>query len=172
MPEPEEDQSAAGELSPVAGARLRRRAAHLYGLIVSGAVLAAAPDDVRLALLGIALVGTVGIYWIAETYVHWAAARTIRGHRLRASERREMLHDGLPLLTAAIVPLLVLLVEAVLSVETATAVRIALWVNVVLLVVTGWRISPATEGLGIRWGFAALTGVLGLAMIGLKTLLH
>ena len=51
----------------------RRRAANLYGLIISGAVLATAPDDIRLARVALLLFGTLLVYWAAETYVHWIA---------------------------------------------------------------------------------------------------
>ena len=71
----------------------RRQASHLYGLIVSGAVLATAPDDFRLVRVAVLLFGTLVIYWAAETYVHWIAARSVvqrhltgggaSGHRAR-----------------------------------------------------------------------------------------
>jgi hypothetical protein len=171
VPAPDQDPSdvESGEVTPVTA---RRRAAYLYGLIVSGAVLAAAPDNVSIGLVAVALVGTVLVYWVAETYAHWAGARAIHRRRLSPGERRDMLLDGLPLVSACVVPVLVLLVEALLSVDPTTAVRIALWVNVVLLVAVGWRISPTEERPAVRVAFAVMSGLLGLAMIGLKTLLH
>ena len=68
----------------------RRQAAHLYGLIVSGAVLATAHDDFRLVRVAILLLATLAIYWAAETYVHWIAARTLVQRDLTRHERR---HD-------------------------------------------------------------------------------
>ena len=41
----------------------RRRAAYLYGLIISGAVLATAPDEFRLIRVGVLLLVTLCIYW-------------------------------------------------------------------------------------------------------------
>ena len=55
----------------------RHRAAHLYGLIVSGAVLATAADEFRLVRVAVILLCTLCIYWAAETYVHWIAARSL-----------------------------------------------------------------------------------------------
>ncbi|MGD9954522.1 MAG: hypothetical protein AB7V23_00495, partial [Candidatus Nanopelagicales bacterium] len=63
-----------------AGDPHRRRSAHLYGLIVSGAVLATAPESFRISRVAFMLVATLAIYWIAETYVHWiATARSTAG---------------------------------------------------------------------------------------------
>src|SRR4051794_37546470 len=45
---------------------VRRRAAYFYGLIVCGAVLAADPENVGLWVIGLALLGTVLVYWVAE----------------------------------------------------------------------------------------------------------
>jgi hypothetical protein len=156
-----------------AGDPHRRRSAHLYGLIVSGAVLATAPDDYRLARVAAALVATLAIYWIAETYVHWIAARTIRGRDLTRAERTRIIKDGWPLMATCIVPIVVLSAEALLQVETATAVRVALTINAVLLGLVGANMGRAG---GLR-GAALVastfaTGALGVVMIALKTSLH
>jgi hypothetical protein len=153
---------------------VRRRAAHLYGLVVAGSVLAAAPEDLGLGRLAVVLAGTLLVYWAAESYAHWIALRTHEGRALTTGERREVLQDGLPLVAACLVPVAVLLVEAVLGVPTETGVRVALFANVVLLVVVGWRMSTAG---GLRGGArvlsAAGTGLLGVAMVVLKyTLVH
>ena len=107
----------------------RRRAAHLYGLIISGAVLATAPDDFRLARIAVLLLGTLCIYWLAETYVHWMAARALRRRDLTGPERRAIVVDGWPLVAASAVPLAALALEAVLGIETKTALDITLAVN-------------------------------------------
>lgn len=152
---------------------LRRRTAHLYGLIVSGAVLAAAPDDVRLVRVSLALLGTLLVYWAAETYVHWIAARTLLQRPLHTAEERAVLRDGWPLVAASGVPLLVLFAEAILDVPTHTAVNVALAVNALLLVLVGWRMGRAGGLEGARLvASAAVTGLLGVAMIALKTALH
>jgi len=49
-----------GESAPV-GDLHRRHAAHLYGLIISGAVLASAGDELRLARVALILLGTLVI---------------------------------------------------------------------------------------------------------------
>jgi hypothetical protein len=98
-----------------AGDPHRRRAAHLYGLIVSGAVLATAADEFRLGRVAILLVSTLAIYWAAETYVHWIAMRTLVQRDLSRDERKVLVRDGWPLVSACAVPLLFLGVEALLG---------------------------------------------------------
>lgn len=152
---------------------VRRRAGHLYGLVVTGSVLAAAPDSIGLARLALALLGTLLVYWAAESYAHWTATRTLLGRSLRGEERREVVTDGLPLVAACLVPVAVLLAEALLDVPTGTGVRVALLANTALLVGVGWRM--ATSG-GVR-GFARVAnsvgvGLLGVAMVALKYALH
>jgi hypothetical protein len=155
------------------GGGLRRRAAFFYGLIVCGAVLAADPENIQAWLVGVALVGTVVVYWIAETYVHWVAARAPKRRGLTAAERWKTVADGFPLVLACGIPAGVVFIEAVAGVPTATAVQVALLVNVALLVVVGWLMSPTGRPLSPnRFGYAIVTGLLGVAMIGLKTLLH
>ena len=89
-------------------------------------MLATAPDDYRLSRVSFALVATLGVYWIAETYVHWIATRTIHGRDLTGPERMRIIKDGWPLMAASIVPVVVLLAEALLQIETATAVKVML----------------------------------------------
>ncbi|WP_282943828.1 hypothetical protein [Cellulomonas endometrii] len=153
---------------------VRRRASHLYGLVVTGSVLAAAPEDLGLARLAVVLAGTLLVYWAAETYAHWIALRTHEGRPLHPHERREVVQDGLPLVAACLVPVALLVVEAVLGVPTGLGVRLALIANVALLVVVGWRMSTAGGMRGAaRVLSAAGTGLLGVAMVVLKyTLLH
>ena len=151
----------------------RHRAAHLYGLIVSGAVLATAADEFRLSRVAVILLCTLGIYWAAETYVHWIAARTIVQRDLTREERRKIVADGWPLVAACAVPLMFLGAEAVLGMETAVALDLTLAVNTILLFIVGWQMGVAGGLAGVRLVLSvAATGLLGLALIALKTLMH
>ena len=152
---------------------LRRRAAHLYGLIVSGAVLATAPDDFRLVRVAILLLGTLGIYWAAETYVHWIAARTHKQRGLNREEQRKIVADGWPLVAACAVPLMFLAGEALLGMETSTALDLTLAVNTILLFIVGWQMGTGGGLAGVRLVLAAgATGLLGVALIALKSMMH
>jgi hypothetical protein len=162
----EHDENAAHRLH-------RRRASHLYGLIISGSVLASAPLTFGLARIAGAVVATLVVYWAAETYAHWIAARASYGRALRPAEERAVVRDGLPLVAASVVPVAVLLAEALLQVEVSRGVDVALAVNVVMLALVGWRMSRASGLRGLRHvGATVLTGLLGVAMIGLKLALH
>lgn len=150
----------------------RRRASYLYGLIVSGAVLATAAETYRISRVAIALLSTLLIYWASETYVHWMAAREQLGRPLRPVERRHVVLDGWPLVTACAVPLVVLLVEALLRVEDSLAVDIALGTNTVLLLLVGYRMSRASGITGWRlWLSSAMAGMLGVAIIVMKSVM-
>jgi hypothetical protein len=156
-----------------AGDPHRRRAAHLYGLIVSGAVLATAADEFRLARVAIILLFTLAIYWAAETYVHWIALRSLVKRDLSRGERRKIVSDGWPLVTASAVPLLFLGLEAMLGVETSVALDLTLVVNTVLLFVVGWQMGKAGGLAGARLALSAgASGLLGVALVTLKTLMH
>jgi len=158
---------------PLGGDPHRRRAGHLYGLIISGAVLATAPDEFRLVRVAVLLLGTLCIYWAAETYVHWMASRTLLRRDLTRDERRSIVVDGWPLVAASAVPLAALALEAVFRVETKIALDITLAVNAVLLFVIGWRMGRDSGLTGPRLVLAAgVAGLLGVTMIALKTLMH
>jgi len=151
----------------------RRRAAHLYGLIISGAVLATAPDEFRLVRVAVLLLGTLCIYWAAETYVHWMASRTLLRRDLTREERRGVALDGWPLVAASAIPLAALALEALLGIETKVALDITLAVNAVMLFVIGWRMGKVSGLTGPRLVLAAgIAGLLGVTMIALKTLMH
>jgi hypothetical protein len=155
------------------GETVQRRSAYLYGLVITGSVLAAAPADDGLVRVAALLAGTLVVYWCAETYAHLIAARTLARRALRPAERREVVTGGLPLIAACAVPVVVLLLEALLRVEPSVAVDIALTVNLGLLVVVGWRMSTAGGLTGLRrLATTAAAGLLGAAMIGLKLSLH
>jgi hypothetical protein len=151
----------------------RRRAAHLYGLIVSAAVLATAPEDFRLVRVALLLFGTLLVYWVAETYVHWIAARTLVHRDLSPAERRAILRDGWPLVAACAVPVSFLVLEAIARIETSLALDLALALNTVLLLGIGWQMGRSGGLTGMRLLFSTVaTGLLGLAMVLLKVLLH
>ena len=153
--------------------RHRRRAAHLYGLIITGAVLATASDSYRIGRVALILLATLAVYWAAESYAHWNAARAHVRRPLNRAEQRMILHDGWPMVAASGVPLLCLALEAVVGVETSVAIKITLAVNSVVLFVTGWQMGRDAGVTGSRLFIdSAIAGLLGLSLIVLKSLLH
>ena len=151
----------------------RRRGAHLYGLIITGAVLATASDSYRIGRVALMLLATLAVYWAAETYAHWNVTRAHRGRPLNRAERRMIMYDGWPMVAASGVSLLCLALEAVVGVETSVAIRITLAVNAVVLFVTGWQLGKDAGLTGRRLVFdSALAGLLGVSLIAFKSLLH
>ena len=71
-------------------------------------MLATAADEFRLFRVAVILLCTLAIYWAAETYVHWIAARTLVQRDLTRQERRKIVADGWPLVAACAVPLMFL----------------------------------------------------------------
>jgi hypothetical protein len=104
--------------------------------------------------------------------VRWVAAPSTSKRPLTRTERWETISDGFPLVLGCGVRALVVLIEAFAGVTTATAVQVALLVNVAVLIIVGWAMSPMT---GLWRGVGSdmrVTGLLGVAMIGLTTPLH
>ena len=151
----------------------RRRASELYGLIIGGAVLATSGVEERLAFIAGSLVITLAVYWVAETYVHLMAERAVEGHELSRRTAGTIAKDGLPLITASAVPLVVLLVCGLAGMATVRAADWALYANTVVLLLAGYRISRDAGLTGARLvGSIAVSGVMGLAMVGLKIVLN
>jgi len=147
----------------------RRRASSLYGLIISGTVLATSTGEERIAFLSLSLIATLIVYWVAETYVHVMAEREIEHHELDRRTIRAIALDGLPLVTVSFLPLVVLLIARLAGLTTTQAGDVALAVNTFALLVEGYRISRSAGLRGARLALAVmLSGALGLAMIGLK----
>jgi hypothetical protein len=151
----------------------RTKASALYGLIIAGAVLATAGPEARLAFVAVSLVATLTVYWVAETYVHVMAERQAEHHELSRAQMGAIARDGLPLITVSAIPLAILLAGAVLGIETALAEDLALYANTILLLIGGYRMSRDAGVTGGRLVVSTMiSGLLGLAMVGLKIVLN
>ena len=116
---------------------------------------------------------TLAVYWVAETYVHLMAERAVEGHELSRRTAGTIARDGLPLITVSAVSLVVLLVCGLAGMSSVRAADWALYANTLVLLVAGYRISRDAGLTGIRLvGSVTLSGVLGLAMVGLKIALN
>lgn len=148
---------------------VRRISSGLYGLIVAGVVLSTAGGEERLLRLGLSLVATQAVYWLAETYVHLMAERQVRGRELPWAAVRSVGKDGLSMITVSALPIAVLFGCALLGMDTVRATEFALAATTVLLFIGGFRISRAAGLTGARLIVSATAcGMLGLVMVGLK----
>ncbi len=144
----------------------------IYGTIICASVMAASSEFDTTGEVAITVLVTVLVYWVAERWSHILAAG-IRGRKLTRQASFHMLIEGWPMVQASYLPLLVLLVAYLLGADTTTSVNIALAATAVLLTGLGW--VAARRGGRAGWAAARsalLTGALGLALIGLKALLH
>jgi hypothetical protein len=153
--------------------RGRRRAAGIYGTIVTAAVIAAGGNQLTTAQLEVTVLVTLIVYWLAEQYAELLGEHTRGGRLPRRDQVRSSLTAAWPMVSASFIPLLSLLVTRLAGASASEAALIALLVTVVLLVVHGYTAASAAGLTGIRRVLVTGTaGVLGVAMVVLKTLLQ
>jgi hypothetical protein len=147
----------------------RRRAAGIYGAIVTAAILDTAGGHVSTTALVISVVVTLLVYWLAEEYAE-VLGEQIEGGRLpsRASVWGALAATW-PMVTASYAPLLALVLAKLAEASDLTAANVGLVAAIVLLTVHGWLAGRAAQ---LRsWQLFAATSIaagLGLAMIALK----
>jgi hypothetical protein len=149
----------------------RRRAAGIYGTIISSAVIAAGGHSLRPVPLAITVIVTLLVYWIAEQYAELLGEQAHAGRLPTWARTRELLAASWPMVTASYIPLLALLVTRALGATPVTAANVALIVAIGLLLVHGWNAGRAAELHGLRlFVTTSISGALGVAMILLKLL--
>jgi hypothetical protein len=153
----------------------RRRAAGIYGTVVTAAVIDTAGDHVSTEKLVIAVVVTLLVYWVAEQYAEVLGEHTIAGHPPTWPEVKTGLVDAFPMVGASYLPLLALVVTRVAGASAPVAANVGLGVALVLLIYHGWAAARVANLRGRSLLVATLIGAgLGLVMILLKdvVLLH
>jgi hypothetical protein len=145
----------------------------IYGGIVATAVIVAASShDEPMLAVAAATALTVVVFWIAHVYSAVLEHR-YHGNRLRLRDVRRIMSEELPMVEAAVLPIVVLLVGAFDQVSDQAATNVALAAGVAQLLVWG---AVAARRAGWSWpatlGASAIDGVLGLLVIGLKSILH
>ncbi|MFI7600386.1 hypothetical protein [Actinoplanes sp. NPDC049681] len=147
-------------------------AAGLYGIIVSAAVMVASHAPTASTTV-VTVLATLSIYWAAERYARIVAERIHEGHRPRWETVRTQLTSGWEMITASLLPLGVLVVAWLLRSSLRTAVVAALICSTVMLCLAGWRIGREGRlSLVEQLISTAVAGLFGIALIGLKTMLH
>ena len=149
----------------------RRRAAGIYGAIVTAAILDTAGGHVSTAALVVSVVVTLLVYWLAEEYAE-VVGEQVEGGRLpsRASVRRALAATW-PMVTASYVPLLALVLAWLAGASDLTAANVGLVAAVILLTLHGWLAARAAQLRGWPLFFATATAAaLGIVMILLKDL--
>ena len=154
---------------PAAENRGRRRAAGIYGAIITAAILDTAGGHVSTAALVVSVVVTLLVYWVAEEYAE-VLGEQAAGCRAGPSIRGALISTW-PMVTASYLPLLAVVLAAVAGASKLTAANVGLVVAVVLLTVHGWLAGRAAQLQGRKLLFATSVALgLGLVMILLKDL--
>jgi hypothetical protein len=149
--------------------RGRRRAAGIYGTIVTAAVLAAGGNQLSSAVLELTVLVTLVVYWLAEQYAELLGEHTYAGRLPTRNQVRSSLADAWPMVTASFVPLVSLLAARLFGASASGAASVALVVTLVLLVVHGYVAGRAAHLSGVRLVVVvAVAGLLGAAMVVLK----
>jgi hypothetical protein len=160
-----------GENSParahtVAG---QRRAAGIYGTIVTAAVIAAGGAALTTLALEVTVLVTLIVYWLSEQYAELLGEHIRDGRLPSLAAMRTSLANSWPMVTASFVPLVSLVIVRLVGGSTQVAADVALGVTVVLLVLHGSAAGKAAGLSGTRLvAVTIVAGLLGAAMILLK----
>jgi hypothetical protein len=148
--------------------------AAVYGTITVGALLAA--ESAKSESYG-ATVGAVALaiilVWIADSYSEFAEQRLEHRTTITLSGFAQALARELPIIAAAAIPLLGLLICWAAGVALTTAVTAAVWISAAMVAIeelfVGLRAGVRGRQLATQ---TALGALFGLAIIGLKLILR
>ncbi|HEX5288989.1 MAG TPA: hypothetical protein VFX25_08970 [Streptosporangiaceae bacterium] len=149
----------------------RRRAAGIYGAIITASIMAAAGDSLRTLALALSVLVTLVVYWLAEQYAELLGEQAAHGHVPTWRHVRGALGASWPIVSASFAPLAALVVARLAGASASDAANVGVGAAIALLTFHGWRAGRAAELRG--WRLAATTAIaaiLGLVMVALKNL--
>ena len=149
----------------------RRRAAGIYGAIITAAILDTAGGHVSTTVLVISVVVTLLVYWIAEEYAEVVGEQAAGGRLPSRASIQGTLVSTWPMITASYGPLLAVVLATLAGASALTAANVGLVVAIVLLTIHGWLAGRAAQLQS--WKLVVATSIaagLGLVMILLKDL--
>src|ERR1700728_1402392 len=109
----------------------RRRAAGIYGAIVTAAILDTAGGHVSTTALVISVVVTLLVYWVAEEYAEVLGEQVEGGRLPSRAYIREALAATWPMVSASFAPLVALVLARLAGASALTAANVGLAVAVV-----------------------------------------
>jgi hypothetical protein len=144
----------------------------ITGTVVSAAVIAAAVGHLEETRLVIAILATAFIYWLAHLHAR-TLGDAVKHHTHPADALKEALAETWPILAAALVPAVILIVTQLAGADIRTAAWIAVITSTVLLTVYSF-FAGRRGGLGIVGSLvsASVGAMLGILIIALKAGLH
>ena len=146
-----------------------RRAAGIYGTIITAAVLAAAGDHVPTLPLAVSILVTLLVYWLAEEYAELLGEQLEGGRLPTWADVRTALAATWPMVSASYVPLLSLVLAYLLGAPPPDAATVGLVVAIVMLMIYAWSAGRAAHLRGRQLLLiTSVAAALGLLMIILK----
>lgn len=153
----------------------RRRAAGIYGTVVTAAIIDTAGGHVSTTQLVVAVIVTLLVYWAAEQYADLLGEHAEAGRLPRWPAVKAQLAVSWPMVAASYIPLLALVLARLAGASNDDAATVGVAIALVLLVYHGWSAGRAARLRGKSLLAATLmAGGLGVVMIVLKeiVLLH
>jgi hypothetical protein len=147
----------------------------IYGTILVMAVISGLSHDegIGSAELIAAVAATTFVFWVAHVYAEILGRRLEGEGQFAWASIRAVMRSEWPIVEAALLPVLALLVGVVGIVETGTAVNIAIGAGVVELfgwgIAAGRKLELSTAGTILA---GVVNGALGLVVVLLKVLVH
>ena len=146
----------------------------IYGTVITAGLIASqdAADASTSDITATVLV-TVAVFWLAHGYAHVVGRTDLGTGRSVLAEGRESLAEHWPMVQAAVLPLVALLIVRLAGWTVDDSQEAALWTCTLLL--AGWGyVAGRARGLP-RWrlfGFAATSFLLGLVLVALEVAIH
>ena len=155
--------------TPAARTSKRRRAAGIYGAIITAAILDAAGGKIPTDALVIAVIATLVVYWLGEEYADLLGEQVEGGTIPSWAHIREELGATLPMVTASYLPLLALVLARLAGASAFAAANVGLITAALLLTFHAWSAGRSAQLRGWRLLCAVLIAAgLGMIMILLK----
>ena len=144
----------------------------ITGTVVSAAVIAAAVGHLEETRLVLTILGTAFIYWLAHLHAR-TLGDAVKHHTHPVDALKEALAETWPILAAALVPAVILIVTQLAGLPIRTDAWIAVIASTVLLTAYSF-FAGRRGGLGLGGSVlsACIGALLGLMVIGLKASLH
>lgn len=142
----------------------------IYGTVITGAIIATTEESVTVTDVVIQVLVTILVYWAAERWSQSLGSQ-VPGEPLSAARVRRIFAEGWPMVEAAYLPLIVIIVASLCGLDADHSIGLGLIAVVVSLVVIG---AVASRRAGLTgWALTGSTvvgGLFGVILIGLKAI--
>ncbi|HET9261331.1 MAG TPA: hypothetical protein VFP42_14525 [Acidimicrobiia bacterium] len=145
-----------------------RVSAASYGtVLIIASLLVVNTEDVESGW-GWELVVGVGVAtWLAHLYAEVLGNHVRNSEATRSHELRKAMADGLPILLAALLPAMALLLGRIGILKPPQALWVAVIVSILQLVAIGVFVGITSEQTSNSWRYAAMAAGFGLAVVAL-----